>query len=55
MPTMLIATHEMGFARHFADEVCVLDGGHIVRRGPPAQISGDPATRRFPSRALERA
>jgi polar amino acid transport system ATP-binding protein len=56
--TMLIATHEMGFARDFADEVCFLDGGHIVERGAPAQIFGDPAqaaTRRFLARVLERA
>ena len=56
--TMLIATHEMGFARDFADEVCFLDGGRIVERGAPAQIFGDPAqaaTRRFLARVLERA
>ena len=56
--TMLIATHEMGFAREFADEVCHLDGGLIVERGAPAQIFGDPtevATRRFLARVLERA
>ena len=56
--TMLIATHEMGFARDFADEVCFLDGGRIVERGAPAQIFGEPAqaaTRRFLARVLERA
>ena len=56
--TMLIATHEMGFARDFAEEVCFLDGGRIVERGAPAQIFGDPAqaaTRRFLARVLERA
>ncbi len=56
--TMLIATHEMGFARDFADEVCFLDGGRIVERGAPAKIFGDPAqaaTRRFLARVLERA
>ena len=36
--TMLIATHEMGFAREFADEVCFLEGGRIVERGTPEQI-----------------
>ncbi len=56
--TMLIATHEMGFARDFADAVCFLDGGCIVERGSPEQIFGDPAqaaTRRFLARVLERA
>jgi polar amino acid transport system ATP-binding protein len=53
--TMLIATHEMGFAREFADEVCYLDGGRIVERGPPEQIFSDPvqpSTRRFLARVL---
>jgi len=36
--TMLIATHEMGFAREIADRVCFLDGGVILEEGPPAQI-----------------
>jgi polar amino acid transport system ATP-binding protein len=54
--TMLIATHEMDFARDFADEVCFLDGGRIVERGVPEQIFGDPAapaTRRFLARVLK--
>jgi polar amino acid transport system ATP-binding protein len=54
--TMLIATHEMGFAREFADEVCHLDGGRIVEHGPPAQVFSEPAhpsTRRFLARVLE--
>ena len=53
--TMLIATHEMGFAREFADEVCHLDGGRIVERGAPGQIFSEPAhpsTRRFLARVL---
>jgi polar amino acid transport system ATP-binding protein len=53
--TMLIATHEMGFAREFADEVCFLDAGRIVERGAPAQIFSEPAqasTRRFLARLL---
>ncbi len=48
--TMLIATHEMGFAREVANDVCFLEGGVIVESGPPEQIFGDarePATRRF--------
>jgi polar amino acid transport system ATP-binding protein len=36
--TMLIATHEMGFAREIADSVCFLDGGVILEQGPPGQI-----------------
>ena len=36
--TMLIATHEMGFARDIADRVCFLDEGVILEQGPPAQI-----------------
>ena len=48
--TMLIATHEMGFAREVANDVCFLEGGVIVESGPPEQIFGDAreaATRRF--------
>ena len=44
--TMLIATHEMGFARDFADQVCFLADGRIVERGPPEQIFTAPATPR---------
>jgi polar amino acid transport system ATP-binding protein len=40
--TMLIATHEMGFARDIADRVCFLDEGVILEEGPPAQIFSDP-------------
>ena len=35
--TMLIATHEMGFARDIATRVCFLDEGVIAEQGPPAQ------------------
>jgi len=48
--TMLVATHEMGFARQAADEVCFLDGGRVLERGSPERVLGDPAherTRRF--------
>jgi polar amino acid transport system ATP-binding protein len=41
--TMVLATHEMGFARQVADEVCFLDGGVVVERGSPEQIFGAPA------------
>ena len=40
--TMLIATHEMGFARDIADRVCFLDAGVILEQGPPARIFEDP-------------
>ena len=36
--TMLIATHEMAFARDIADRVCFLDDGVILEQGPPAEI-----------------
>ena len=44
--TMLIATHEMGFARDIATRVCFLDEGVIAEQGPPAQIFGDPQLER---------
>jgi polar amino acid transport system ATP-binding protein len=40
--TMVIATHEMGFARDVADRVCFLDAGVILEQGPPEQIFSDP-------------
>jgi polar amino acid transport system ATP-binding protein len=40
--TMLIATHEMGFAREIADRVCFLDDGVILEQGPPDAIFGNP-------------
>jgi polar amino acid transport system ATP-binding protein len=55
--TILMATHEMGFARHAADLVCFLDDGVVREYGEPAQIftePRDPATRRFLARVLER-
>jgi polar amino acid transport system ATP-binding protein len=54
--TMILATHEMGFAREVADKVCFLDGGCILEEGAPAQIFTDPReprTREFLSRVLE--
>jgi polar amino acid transport system ATP-binding protein len=53
--TMVIATHEMGFAREVADEVCFLHEGLIVERGAPAQIftaPERPETQRFLRRLL---
>lgn len=40
--TMLVATHEMGFARRVADEVCFLHEGRVHERGTPEQVLGDP-------------
>ena len=54
--TMLIATHEMGFARQVADKVCFLDGGRLLEVGPPEQVLGEPReprTRQFLSRIIE--
>jgi polar amino acid transport system ATP-binding protein len=48
--TMMIVTHEMGFAREVADRVVFMDGGVVVEEGPPDRVLGDPAherTRRF--------
>ena len=54
--TMLLATHEMGFARDIATRVCFLDDGVILEEGPPAQIFNDPVhdrTRRFLQRIVD--
>ena len=40
--TMLVVTHEMGFAREVADEVAFMDGGVIVEHGPAAEVIGNP-------------
>jgi polar amino acid transport system ATP-binding protein len=53
--TMIIATHEMGFAREVASKICFLDAGVILEEGPPSQIFGDPQeprTRAFLSSVL---
>src|SRR6202042_242348 len=44
--TMLIATHEMGFARDIANRVCFLSGGQIVEQGPPAELFTSPQDER---------
>jgi polar amino acid transport system ATP-binding protein len=54
--TMLIATHEMGFARDIANRVCFLDAGRILEQGPPAQMFAEPRearTRQFLNRIVE--
>ena len=54
--TMLVATHEMGFARQVADSVCFLDGGRVLEAGPPEQVLADPQqprTRQFLRRIVD--
>ena len=53
--TMVIATHEMGFARDVADRVCFLDQGVILEQGPPSVILSNPSeprTQRFLQRVI---
>lgn len=47
--TMIVVTHEMGFAREVADRVLFLDGGYIVEEGTPDQIFGNPQNERTKS------
>jgi polar amino acid transport system ATP-binding protein len=54
--TMIIATHEMSFAREVSDKVCFLDAGVICEQGPPDQIFSNPTeprTREFLKRIIE--
>jgi len=54
--TMLIATHEMGFARDIAHRVCFLDEGVLLEQGPPEQIFSSPReerTQQFLQRIIE--
>jgi polar amino acid transport system ATP-binding protein len=54
--TMLLATHEMSFAREVSSKVCFLDAGVIFEEGPPDQIFGEPQnerTRMFLKRIIE--
>ena len=54
--TMLIATHEMSFARDIADRICFLDEGVILEQGPPDQILSapkEPRTQQFLQRIIE--
>ncbi|GGX38461.1 amino acid ABC transporter ATP-binding protein [Streptomyces noursei] len=53
--TMIVVTHEIGFAREVADTVVFMDGGRIVEQGPPAQVLDHPRherTRSFLSKVL---
>jgi polar amino acid transport system ATP-binding protein len=54
--TMLMVTHQMGFAREFADRVCFFYAGRIAEQGPPDQLFTAPTnerTRQFLSAVLE--
>jgi polar amino acid transport system ATP-binding protein len=54
--TMLLATHEMGFARDIANRICFLEDGMIVEQAPPAQLFTNPKderTQRFLRRIVE--
>jgi polar amino acid transport system ATP-binding protein len=54
--TMLIATHEMSFAREIADRVCFLDGGVILEQGDPEKIFSEPKvprTQQFLQRIID--
>jgi polar amino acid transport system ATP-binding protein len=53
--TMIVVSHEMGFAREAADRVIYIDGGLIIEEGPPEQVLDAPreeATRQFLRRVL---
>jgi polar amino acid transport system ATP-binding protein len=54
--TMLMVTHQMGFAKEFSDRVCFFYAGRIAEQGPPAQLFGNPRnerTRQFLSAVME--
>ncbi len=54
--TIVMATHEMGFARQVADTVAFLDGGVVLESGPPERVLGDPVeprTRQFLARVID--
>jgi len=54
--TMLIATHEMGFARDIADRICFLDDGVILEQGPPEELltrPREPRTQQFLQRVID--
>jgi len=55
--TIILATHEMAFAREVADRVCFLDGGKIIESAPPDVIfttPSEPRTQAFLQRTLQR-
>jgi polar amino acid transport system ATP-binding protein len=44
--TMIMVTHQMGFAREISDRVCFFNEGKIFEQGPPEQLFGDPQNER---------
>jgi polar amino acid transport system ATP-binding protein len=53
--TMIVVTHEIGFAREVADTVVFMDGGVVVESGPPSDVLANPRherTRAFLSKVL---
>ena len=55
--TMLVVTHEIGFAKEVGDQVVFMDGGVVVEQGPPADVLDHPRqerTKKFLGRVLER-
>ena len=53
--TMVVVTHEMGFAREVGDTIFFIDGGVVTEQGPPEQIFGQPQhtrTKEFLSKVL---
>ncbi len=55
--TMLVVTHEMGFAKEVGDQVVFMDGGVIVEQGKPVDVLDNPReerTKKFLGRVLER-
>jgi glutamate transport system ATP-binding protein len=44
--TMIVVTHEMGFARHAANRVLFMDDGQIVEQAPPAEFFANPRSER---------
>jgi polar amino acid transport system ATP-binding protein len=55
--TMILATHEMGFAREVANRICFLQAGKVYEQGPPAEIFGNPQGERTQAflRSIKRA
>jgi polar amino acid transport system ATP-binding protein len=45
--TMVVVTHEMGFAREVSDRVLFMDGGVIAEQGTPAEVFGNPQSERL--------
>ena len=45
--TMVVVTHEMGFAREVADQVVFMDGGEILEQGTPTTVLSNPTNERF--------